>query len=531
MVTTITPMSTWLTGPTRAWRGLALCVALLGAPPVPGGRSLFGRRFRHPLGQHAALQRGIADRSTRSEILWNPNGDDGDRDFAPGLISNRLDLLSALDISQGEFGAHVSVAAWYDMVYLAHTDNNSPATYNPASVPNISFARAVRDLHGRYAEIDDAFVYGNFSAADTPVSVRLGRQTLLWGESLFFDENDIAAAQAPVDYIRSLSEPEGYSKDVFLPVNQLSATLQPGPGLAIALYYQFDGANRVCPASAAISATATFWGRAPSACCCRGGNICGTAGISHRLPADNSAPRFMPRSTISISVSTHSATAINIPSCGFNPLLAVFRRTNWGQFAFVYPGNIELYGASFSTYVGDSNVAGEFALRRHAPIIDTSMAMPLYPQNSYDRYGRGDTLHGQVSGTTTLAPAGAWDSADLSVEIAANYLLGVEQSGRGFDPDGNRLAMDVRALVEPHYFEVLPGLDITVPVGLGYNIAGRSSIDYARKSGAGDVEVGMSASYRSIWKASLSMKSFLGTPSNQPLADRDFLSVSIERTF
>jgi len=32
-------------------------------------------------------------------LLSNPNQDDGDRDFARGLISNRIDLLSEFDVS------------------------------------------------------------------------------------------------------------------------------------------------------------------------------------------------------------------------------------------------------------------------------------------------------------------------------------------------------------------------------------------------------------------------------------------------
>jgi len=50
-------------------------------------------------------------------LVADPNADDGDRNFAPGLISNRLDLLSELDLSNGPFGIEASGAFWYDTVY------------------------------------------------------------------------------------------------------------------------------------------------------------------------------------------------------------------------------------------------------------------------------------------------------------------------------------------------------------------------------------------------------------------------------
>ena len=48
---------------------------------------------------------------------------------------------------------------------------------------------------GRKAELLDAFVFGKFELGDTPATVRLGRHTLLWGESLFFGANGIAGGQ------------------------------------------------------------------------------------------------------------------------------------------------------------------------------------------------------------------------------------------------------------------------------------------------------------------------------------------------
>src|SRR5256885_2049766 len=51
-------------------------------------------------------------------------GDDGDRNFKNGgLTSNRLDLLSELDlVYRKNYGLRVSAAAWYDSVYNRSND-------------------------------------------------------------------------------------------------------------------------------------------------------------------------------------------------------------------------------------------------------------------------------------------------------------------------------------------------------------------------------------------------------------------------
>src|SRR6266850_7041347 len=174
------------------------------------------------------------------DLLADPNADDGDRDFSPGIVSNRFDLFSQLDFSKGGFGFDASAAAWYDTVYQQRNDNNSAATFNAISVPHDEFTHAVRTLHGGNAELVNAFFYGNTELAGMPFSFRVGRHTLLWGESLFFPDNGIAAGQAPVDDIKVLGRPTAYAKDVFMPVAQASASLQVSPSVTIEAYYQFE---------------------------------------------------------------------------------------------------------------------------------------------------------------------------------------------------------------------------------------------------------------------------------------------------
>src|SRR5258706_344852 len=107
------------------------------------------------------------------------NGDDGDRNFKRGgLISNRVDLLSELDlVFRKSFGARVSAAGWDDAVYKKSNANDSPATNNSLSVPYNEFTAATRELHGRKAEVLDAFVFGATDGGTARVGDGLGLRT------------------------------------------------------------------------------------------------------------------------------------------------------------------------------------------------------------------------------------------------------------------------------------------------------------------------------------------------------------------
>lgn len=194
-------------------------------------------------------------------LIRDPNSDDGDRNFQSGIVSNRFDLLSEIDLSfaSGEFtwGANVSGAAWYDAVYHGKTDasESSPPGLYPAFA---RFVPPVRKLHGRHAELLNGFVYMGGSVAGMPAVFRMGRHTVLWGESLFFAGNGIAAGQAPIDTIKALSVPVTRAKEVYMPVSQASISLQPSPSISLNAYYQFEWRKSRLPGAGSYFSAADF---------------------------------------------------------------------------------------------------------------------------------------------------------------------------------------------------------------------------------------------------------------------------------
>jgi len=468
--------------------------------------------------------------SPSAELLSYVNGDDGDRNFARGLVSNRLDLLSELDIAMGEFGVHASAAAWYNTVYQSHTDNTSPATYN-AATPAGQFASAVRTLEGQHVELQDAFAYGNFTLAQMPVSVRAGRQTLLGGESRFFDPNSIAAAMAPTDYLKTMSDQDSYSQNMFLPVTQLSVTLQPASWLSVSLYDQFEWrASRQLGDGSFLSYL----------------DYVGTGAARLFLGPDQYLARTPDRGPASgqYGITLHASLAdmdlglyalrfrAKDPIAALAPDPALTGQTGAvGYYRLVYPPGIDLYGASFSTELGGNVLAGELSARQNMPLISYDPRTPqIAAPTGMPYYTRGDTLHGQLSVVTALAETSVWDRADIAAELATDNILSLSNPIASAPPFP-QFGLKARVRVEPHYFQPLPNLDITGLAELGYNLAGHSFTYYAQNSGTGDFRIGVSGTYRSAWKAGLTYVGFVGTSTRQPLADRDFMMLSLERTF
>ena len=526
----------YISAPAAATRGAAIAALLALSLPAARAASLYAGdglevRWDNTIRYSAAARIAAPDPIMLS---W-PNSDDGNRNFAPGLVSSRLDLVSVLDVTHDEFGIQASLDAWYDTVYHTRTDNKSPATYNALSVPASQFPRATRNLDGQYADLGDTFAFGNFSIDGTPLSVRIGRQTLLWGESLFFGQNGIAAAMAPVYAIKSIGTPDGYSRDVFLPVDQVSLTIQPSSVISLAGYYQFEGRASRLPGVGSYFSDTDVQGAGAERAFLTGG-----AYLVHI--ADQK-----PQAGGQFGFSLHAGIDefdLGLYVLRYNDKYPILKVDSYaapapsgyaGTFQSIYPAGIDVYGASFSTYFEGSNVAGEISARRDMPLVSISpvslyAAMPLHSLTDKG-YAEGDTLHAQLSSVTTLSRAPWWDSADLSMEVAANDLLSVTDNEAALNPGRTRFAASARALFKPHYFQLLPNLDAALVFGLGYNFAGRSSTDYTQNAGTGDVELGISASYLSQWKAEVTLTSFIGAPSRQSLADRDFLMVSLERTF
>ncbi len=499
---------------------------------------------------------GFRDGAADPALLSNMNQDDGDRAFRPGLMSARLDVYSELTGTRGNFGFDLSAQGWYDPLYFQGSANNSPQTFNQLHVSNTQFPASVRTLMGKDVEVVNAFVRDRFDVADLPVSIRLGRQTLLWGESLFFAENGIAAGQAPVDGIKAATAPLAEARELYLPVTKAVVRIELQPGLALEASDHFEWRRDWLPGVDSYFSTTDILDT--------GGHLALLPNGRYLYRTSDSEPHGLGQFGAALRLQTgevdYGLYALRYDAKLPEPVFDSAQST----YHLVFPRGIDIMGASASTYLGESNIAGEISWRHNTPLAAGDAGLtgagadslyggggayafaaaaihPRYlaalpavaPSNpaAMGGYATGDSWHAQISAVAQLPPSRLWQGASLATEIAANDLLEVTD-GRAFVLTGRtHFAASLRSVFTPSYFQVLPGLDISVPLGVGYTPIGRSSLESSQNAGSGNLTAGVSAIYRTVWQAALSYTQYVGGAGQQPLADRNFALISVTRSF
>jgi hypothetical protein len=486
----------------------------------------------------------------------NANGDDGDRNFGKGVVSNRFDLFSEADVVwKKRFGARVSAAAWYDTVYNQSNDNPGfagGAFPNSVSVPANEFTSATRDRMGRKAEILDAFVFGGFDAGEVPVSIRLGQHALTWGESLFFGGNATAGSMMPVDTVRLISVPGTQFKEAIRPVPMLSGSAELTSRVSLGAYYQFDWSRSVvAPAGSYLSNTdfldeggeTLFAGPGPgvSRMQDREPKKGGQGGIQLRYRGDDTDYGvYLTRH--------HEKTPQLVVALGAVPMAGV---VPVGYYTAYHQGVTALAFSANRTF-GNINLGAELGYRRNASLASQSTDISGFapvPANNVSNnpaYATGNTAHLNLSMLATLPSTPLWNEASLAGEVAWNRMLSVTKNRANLDPNSTRDGVAVRFVFEPSYRGVLPGWDISIPIGLGWAPKGSRPLAVSSPNGwiaegGGDASVGINATLNDAWRFSLSYTNFFGKTApvlangaftwKQTLRDRDFISASVRYTF
>ena len=485
-----------------------------------------------------------------NDLIDDPQTDDGDRNFDSGVVSNRVDIFSELDIRYRKSGIRVSAAGWYDTVYTGDNDNDFPFTYNGLR-SNDEFSSETERLHGRTLELMDAFFFARGTLGDLPFVFRAGRHTLIWGETLFFAGNGIAYAQAPQDLIKLLSVPGTQAKELFMPVGQFSGQIQLTPNISVAAFWQFEWRRNRIPAAGSYFADVDFM----------------DAGGERILLAPNPGPAFFRGDDLGAGRSTSEfgddnwdqwGISANFHCTQLDTDFGIYylhyneRSTYWlyvdptkvnpligqaGEYFLVFPKDIDMLGASFGTQVGAVNLSGEVSLRFDTPLISTlQIILPGTTADNDDNplYAVGDTFHANLSASYIMTAGRWWDGGTILAEVGLNDLLDVNKNKVALDPTRDDTAWGFRMLFEPAYYQVWPGWDFKVPIGFGYNPAGKSSVDLKFNGGAdegGDLSIGLNIIYLDVRRFGGKKKNYFGGPTYKTLKNRDFIRLKLEHTF
>lgn len=483
----------------------------------------------------------------------------GDQNFQRrGLVSARLDLLSEFDVVwRRDFGLRVSAAGWYDDVLHRSSKADNDPTLGQS--PHDAFPARTRRIAGGDGTLLDAFVFGGWRMDNgMKLTVRLGRHALQYGESLFFGDNGIARAQGPVDIDKLLASPNAQFKEVIRPVPQLSAQLQLTPSVSVGGYYQFQWeSDRLPPAGSYFSSANIPWGSGqPEFANIPSGPIAGSYML---LPGADQRPRNsgqfglqlrwrLEETDLGFYFARYHDKAGQLYGA-LNPMGAANAMGMLpGRWFYAFPENVKTYGVSASRSFGDFNVAAEASIRDDAPLRSTNMLYPA-PLAPQPRLAKGRTAHLNLSTLATFGPSFIARESSLVAEIAWNRVLSKNDPDGELDHGRTRDATALQFIFTPTYRQALPGLDLSVPVGLRYTLDGHSAAAVWDAKGSGTANVGIEGTYLGVWQFALTYTHYIGRAvpfvdyspllsggspifsKGNPLADRNYVALSLRRTF
>lgn len=459
---------------------------------------------------------GVRLESQDSRLMRSATFDESDAKFRKhDVVTNRLDWLTEIDLNyNGDVGARLSAAAWYDHAYRNGTVKSVVPGY-VSSYYNDTYSHAVdRYVHGPSGEWLDAFVWTNFSLGAVPVNLKVGRHTNVWGEGLLLGQHAISYSQSPVDGVKAVTSPGIETKEVFLPIGQISAKAQVSDNLSIAGQYFYEWESTRAPHGGTyLSGPDT------------------TFDVDRVAPAPglvlNRIDYLRPRSRGNFGVNAR----YNMES--IESTLGLYYRkfddyTPWTgsefniparTFRFAYPTDVKLIGASFARVIGPVSTGAEISYRKNGGLHATPTGI-----SAVDHEGpRGNTWHAVLNGVYLVPATPLWDTGSLVAELAYSRLDKVTShpelyKGVGYaciksgttaavgDKSDGCATSSFSALAvsfTPQYLNILPSWNLDLPLTLNYGLHGNAPTGGGGFENALTWSVGAKMTYRQIHEFSL----------------------------
>ena len=507
-----------------------------------------------------------------SYIGNSPTFDEGEFRFAKGdVVANRLDLLTEFDlVYKQKYGFRVSAAAWYDNAYRDDKVKRNPAIPAAAQAVGSYVGDTYSDYTKRYyagpsGEIMDAFVFGTVDVAGSPLSLKAGRHTVFWGETLLLGGalHGVSYSQTPIDLAKGFATPGAEAKELFRPLNSVSGTYQATSELSLGAQYFLDWESFRYPEGGTFLGPADFAFNGPQQQQTAVG-ILPNSGV--KMPKTNGdialsarwAPEALDASlgffyrNYTDKLLSLTATGGGTPVAGANPLGLQYR-----QF---YAENVDLFGLSLSKNVGGISVGADFSYRKNTPLNAQTLGFTpgalvgplaglkpfLFPNgaanvtlndNSYQ--ARGNTWHLVANVLGVLPKTPLFDTASYVGELSYSKLDKITANqdmyfGEGYGACNSALTnpalpASVRSQYKdkgdgcstgsslalafnfaPTWFQVMPGVDLSMPLSYSKTISGNSPVTLGGNEGNGNYSLGLSADVQQKYRFDLKYIAFFG---------------------
>lgn len=567
------------------------------------------------------------------------------------LVSNRIDWRTEMDvIYKGKMGFRISGAAWYDDAYAHGTDYTDQAAHHFADgftgagsgfEPD-EFDEHTEDWYTGTAELQDAFVFYNFDVAGMGGTIRAGRHTVYYGNSIFSTgvAHSVAGSMTSLDADKGLGSPGTEAKELFMPSNKISLDLSITDNLNLSAFYGLEylpqrmprmGAffapagdlnieadvkhvsfsttflNSALPGNGRLAAVPVKWdvpddvgseygfslqyywqeidaevafhyvnsysrgtGNAKvDGDCGLAGNY--TGGIPAAVPGlANCAAKY-----------ANLLTTANITTAG--PLAGFLPDVTGGagdygyygiagEISFAVKDDIDVFGLSIQkewagiswgadlTYHRDAFLGTSFTLASGFPALDENNPnATIQSLDSSDPQGaNGDVLSLVWNAVGLLNDSPFWDGGSWIVEHTMSQILdsyGREDTqaigefglpGDGLNPDGatnssssadgnittQHISHHVTIRFAPTWFQVMPGVDLSMPITIGHGFGGQASA-FGNNLDFSTTSIGANFTIRQKYDVNLAYNAFGGSQSGtgHNLKDRDNISLTVKATF
>ena len=472
--------------------GLAIAVTIAGAYMANCAQAYqfdAGQDWKVHWDNTLSYNLGVRMKSINHNIGDSPVAQESDYKFQDrgDVVTNRVALLSEFDaVFDDRYGMRISASGWNDFAY----DDNVET--NPGSAaPGVPYSSLGSRSNGKYgdetekyylhgAQLLDAFVFSNFTVGDYESSVKAGRLTQYWGNSLFFGSQGISYSQNASDLIKAAATPGTQAKELAIPRTQLLLQTQLSPEFSLSAQYFLEYQENLMPEGGTYLGPVGFLFQGPDQA------FGGQLRRAHDDKPDNINNNFGLRAawtpqwldgTLSAYYRRLDETQAWAPLFGLDGAQPTYR--------LGYAEHVNLYGLSLDTQVGPYSTGFEVSYRQNTALNSTSAI------GSNDTKGaRGDTLNVIANVLAGLTPTDLYDTGTALAEIAYTRKLkvtdnkqlynGVHDEGCGVGQDkwdgcSTDDAVQIAVQFTPQWLQVWPGVDLDSPMLLIHGLYGNGA--------------------------------------------------------
>jgi len=494
-----------------------------------------------------------------NDLLTNVNTDDGNRNFDQGdLVNNKFSVLMDIDLNRDNVGLFVRPRAFYDFAY----DDDK-------------FSDDTQDRHRDTAEILDAFAYGTFDVSGHDLDIRVGRQVVNWGESLYLT-GGISSAMNPMD--ATIATAPGIEvKELFLPTGQVSAKVDLWKNVSLSGFAKFewdktrlpeagsyfsaadmldDAGEKIIVSSApapfaALNPVLNLLSEGPTIdrVSDKDASDSGEFGISLSYVADQlngtefsfyymnyheKTPMVINDLGSGGTSKNWAAEPVTLPNGMTVPLSAALAGMGMdaaqqaqviggltmmdsSSYHLEYAEDVKLYGLSIGTEIADASVGVDVSYRTDYPVA-----------LSDGTYTYAEDLQAQINAIYSLGRAPfLWDSWLLQGGIGFNHVYGLDGDEK---LSADEFAWGGSASLSLDFFYILPELDMKTTFSYKFNPNG-TAVNAAFTENKDSLGVAFDFTYKQDYKFGVNYVAFIGSASDNNLTDRDYIGFNFKYSF